>query len=370
MEKKRLEIMFRLFNLLMFFITVSVAIISIAVFVLALAVLVTAIADGFMQIRPKDVSEVNSAKLSVSEGKESYGLIKGFQSLELFLLAPLPFVLVVGLWRYLDALAHGRSPKKAKAELLDYKSFEVALFIAVIAAVLIVRIIQPKPGDFPTEFLVAALLLMAILVGLLWILEHFGEKAAAAEAESPEEIQMTVANAEIALSLGEYEDAERLFVEARKEYIRLYGPEVFEGWMCELKAAYCAFLIISAKEKAEIPEDEKQQISKEKEQTVRRIHVAVDMLWDMGKATIEQKKDHTKVHSAEQFKNHEHVIKFIIKECKLEKAFPEFFPKSSSRPKQNRSGHTKSSSPPEQNKSGDTRAVVESTPPPGTDLDG
>lgn len=97
-------------------------------------------------------------------------------ALEIILVAPLPYLLLLGLGRYIKALAYQEEVAEYRAELLDFKAFEVALFIAIIAAAVVGRALGAD-GGLTLQFAIAAATVIAILAAYYWILEKSGEEA-------------------------------------------------------------------------------------------------------------------------------------------------------------------------------------------------
>ncbi|MBL8746024.1 MAG: hypothetical protein JNK58_06675 [Phycisphaerae bacterium] len=119
----------------------------------------------------------------------------------MFLVAPLPYLLMLGLGRYIKALAYREEVDRYRAELLDFKGFEVALFISIIAAAVVGRALQDSTGSAPAagseagsdthslswQFALAAAILIATLAGYFLIIEL---RAAAAQRLNAEREKM------------------------------------------------------------------------------------------------------------------------------------------------------------------------------------
>lgn len=100
-------------------------------------------------------------------------------ALEIILVAPLPYLLVLGLTRYIKALAYQERATEFRRELLEFKAFEVALFIAIIAAAVVERAVR---SDLSFEFSISVFLILTILAVYYFIIE---KSSKAAEEEQP-----------------------------------------------------------------------------------------------------------------------------------------------------------------------------------------
>lgn len=108
----------------------------------------------------------------------------GLTALELILLAPLPYLLVLGLMRYIKALAFQERADEFRRELLEFKAFEVALFIAIIAAAVVSRVLK---NDLDLHFAAAVTIIIAVLSGYYFIIEKAAKEAAEEERSRGEE---------------------------------------------------------------------------------------------------------------------------------------------------------------------------------------
>ncbi|MEQ1514539.1 MAG: hypothetical protein ABL934_17930 [Lysobacteraceae bacterium] len=99
----------------------------------------------------------------------------GLTALELILLAPLPYLLVLGLMRYIKALAFQERADEFRRELLEFKAFEVALFIAIIAAAVVSKVLK---NDLNLGFAAAVTIIIAVLSGYYFIIEKAAKEAA------------------------------------------------------------------------------------------------------------------------------------------------------------------------------------------------
>ena len=95
-------------------------------------------------------------------------MITSLHALEMLLLAPLPFLLISGLRRYVRRL-DDRDKERSKRELGEFKALEVSLFIAIIAAATLERILV-KDLDF--QFAVSVTLVMVPLVTFYFLIER------------------------------------------------------------------------------------------------------------------------------------------------------------------------------------------------------
>ncbi|KAI5912148.1 hypothetical protein [Thauera sp. 2A1] len=95
-------------------------------------------------------------------------------ALEIILVAPLPYLLVLGLTRYIKALAYQERADEFRRELLEFKAFEVALFIAIIAAAVVERVLRT---DLTYEFSISVALVMGVLAAYYFLIEHASKAA-------------------------------------------------------------------------------------------------------------------------------------------------------------------------------------------------
>lgn len=102
-------------------------------------------------------------------------------ALEIILVAPLPYLLVLGLTRYIKALAYQERADEFRRELLEFKAFEVALFIAIIAAAVVERVLSAAGLTY--EFSISVVLVMGVLAAYYFLIEH-ASKAAGEESAS------------------------------------------------------------------------------------------------------------------------------------------------------------------------------------------
>ena len=90
-------------------------------------------------------------------------------ALEIILVAPLPYLLVLGLTRYIKALAYQERADEFRRELLEFKAFEVALFIAIIAAAVVERVLRT---GLTYEFAISVVLVMGVLAAYYFLIEY------------------------------------------------------------------------------------------------------------------------------------------------------------------------------------------------------
>lgn len=95
-------------------------------------------------------------------------------ALEIILVAPLPYLLVLGLTRYIKALAYQERADAFRRELLEFKAFEVALFIAIIAAAVVERVLRT---GLTYEFSISVAIVMAVLAAYYFLIEHASKAA-------------------------------------------------------------------------------------------------------------------------------------------------------------------------------------------------
>jgi hypothetical protein len=106
-------------------------------------------------------------------------------ALEIILVAPLPYLLVLGLTRYIKALAYQEQADEFRRELLEFKAFEVALFIAIIAAAVVGRVLG---GELRWEFAGSVTLIISVLAAYYFLIEKAAKEAAEEERERQHEI--------------------------------------------------------------------------------------------------------------------------------------------------------------------------------------
>ncbi len=133
------------------------------------------------------IAMLSEFKLVPEAAGEGHGkfLESALQAIELMILAPLPYLLMLGLSRYVDAVTSGKDTKKAKAELLNFKGFEVALLIGATGALLVsafVRFLGTSSGGDPKP---GTLWLIGVALGAIGILAlyYFKLEEAADEEE-------------------------------------------------------------------------------------------------------------------------------------------------------------------------------------------
>jgi len=97
-------------------------------------------------------------------------------ALEIILVAPLPYLLLLGLTRYIKALAYQERADEFRRELLEFKAFEVALFIAIIAAAVVERVLRTDRG-LTYEFSISVVLVMGVLAAYYFLIEHASKAA-------------------------------------------------------------------------------------------------------------------------------------------------------------------------------------------------
>jgi hypothetical protein len=95
-------------------------------------------------------------------------------ALEIILVAPLPYLLVLGLTRYIKALAYQERATEFRRELLEFKAFEVALFIAIIAAAVVERVLST---GLTYEFSISVVLVLAVLAAYYFLIESASKVA-------------------------------------------------------------------------------------------------------------------------------------------------------------------------------------------------
>lgn len=96
-------------------------------------------------------------------------MLTSLTALEIILVAPLPYLLILGLSRYIKALAYQERADEFRKELLEFKAFEVALFIAIIAAAVVARILRDK---LDLEYAAAVTLVVAVFAAYYYLVER------------------------------------------------------------------------------------------------------------------------------------------------------------------------------------------------------
>lgn len=122
-----------------------------------------ALGYALMQIKPDNPYEGMKTAMS-----------KSLTALELILLAPLPYLLVLGLMRYIKALAFQERADEFRRELLEFKAFEVALFIAIIAASVVSRVLDDRLNF---SFAISVSMILVVLAAYYYLIEQASEKA-------------------------------------------------------------------------------------------------------------------------------------------------------------------------------------------------
>lgn len=108
---------------------------------------------------------------SLKSGSQHQFLLTSLTALEIILVAPLPYLLVLALNRYIKALAYQERSDEFRRELLEFKAFEVALFIAIIAATAVSHILN---NEFTLDFALPT----AAIIGILAVYYHIIERSA------------------------------------------------------------------------------------------------------------------------------------------------------------------------------------------------
>jgi hypothetical protein len=102
-------------------------------------------------------------------------MLTSLAALEIILVAPLPYLLVLGLMRYIKALAYQEQADEFRKELLEFKAFEVALFIAIIAAAVVGRVLQQQ---LDLEFAISVSLIIGAFALYYFLIERSGDAVA------------------------------------------------------------------------------------------------------------------------------------------------------------------------------------------------
>ncbi|WP_250455333.1 hypothetical protein [Caballeronia sp. ATUFL_M2_KS44] len=96
-------------------------------------------------------------------------LLTSLGALEVILVAPLPYLLILSLNRYIKALAYQERTDEFRRELLEFKAFEVALFIAIIAATSVSDILD---HHFDLKVALPTIAIIGILAIYYFIIER------------------------------------------------------------------------------------------------------------------------------------------------------------------------------------------------------
>ena len=120
---------------------------------------------GFFGSAPEPTGE---AKRDVEKTALLISLVKG---VELIFVAPLAFLVVVGIAKYSDGILSDAPAATAKHELQTVKSFIAALFVSVAAAHVVLESIAGDTGD-PWAF-APPIALIIVLTVYIAVLERF-----------------------------------------------------------------------------------------------------------------------------------------------------------------------------------------------------
>ncbi|QGZ66163.1 hypothetical protein [Paraburkholderia acidisoli] len=99
-------------------------------------------------------------------------MLTSLGALEIILVAPLPYLLILALNRYIKALAYKEETNVFRRELLEFKAFEVALFIAIIAASTVTQVLKEDKAIIKFEYAASVSLLIAVLSIYYFIVEY------------------------------------------------------------------------------------------------------------------------------------------------------------------------------------------------------
>jgi hypothetical protein len=105
-------------------------------------------------------------------------MLTSLLALEIILVAPLPYLLLLGLTRYIHALAYQERADEFRKELLEFKAFEVALFIAIIAAAVVDRVLR---GKLDWSFASSVTLIISVLCIYYFVIEYASKEASEEE---------------------------------------------------------------------------------------------------------------------------------------------------------------------------------------------
>lgn len=177
----------------------------------------------------KTTDTMNQNKNAASEGdtekkevikKEAANklVVAGLHALELMILAPLPYLLMLGLSRYVNALTRSKDAKKAKAELLDFKAFEVALLISAFVAFIISVFFEQASGSSHgnplaerADVLAAIVGVLIVLVAYYGLLEYHADHQSEGAQANPTDVVPFVFEAERLIRQERFRDAADMF---------------------------------------------------------------------------------------------------------------------------------------------------------------
>lgn len=117
---------------------------------------------------------ISISKISNHDGAHN-AMSESLTALEIILVAPLPYLLVLGLSRYIKALAFQEKADEFRRELLEFKAFEVALFIAIIAASVVSKALS---GNLDLIFSGSVAMIITVLAAYYYIIERAAKEAA------------------------------------------------------------------------------------------------------------------------------------------------------------------------------------------------
>lgn len=137
----------------------------------ALMSIVEALAAYFVGLEGLSAVQPGESELALKPGTKL--LVSVVKSIELIFLAPLPFLLAIGIGKYTDQVLMGNPTKEAKHELQTVKSFTAALFISVTTAHAVQEIVQGSIQDIWYFGGIVALILALTIY--LAVLEKFGD---------------------------------------------------------------------------------------------------------------------------------------------------------------------------------------------------
>lgn len=201
-----------------FYLTSASALMMIIVFVSSF----TKLAFAFVNEASRKMPPLDS--IWIYNEQEGELIIDILSSIEILIVAPLPYLLMLGLGRYINEIAIDNDSKRAKRELLDLKAFEVSLLIAIVATAMISTILSMHhaPGgklDLPS--FAAAGILLVLLIIYFYILETQEDKAADRKSDAFEVGLQYLANGESELAAFRYGESVDHLDRALVEFCRL-----------------------------------------------------------------------------------------------------------------------------------------------------
>lgn len=121
----------------------------------------------------------HSSWISDTEQPHALVLTDTLKGLEYLFLAPLGYLVFLSLTKYLQSKVEADDNPHAERDVLGIKSLIANLMIAVITTDLVSKILSP--GGLSRDMAVNELLVMAMLAGYVYLLEHVSRRQGKAE---------------------------------------------------------------------------------------------------------------------------------------------------------------------------------------------